>query len=471
MFFAPFSANENTAKLRGVKYTSTYSTLHNTSILLLLLLLFLNGCNNFTAHHESIPTLQTITKERTVTANITPSEPTFAPQQKAFPFIKKAPEKTKTSIFLAHLSQHDITLIKEEASRVILPRWQTIDTRSQKVRMRMLDILNTLSAPQELLFIPVAESSYNPYALSASGAFGLWQLMPRTAVELGALHKNGIDGRRQIETSTKAAISYLLTLHQRFDDWTLAICAYNLGPWGVERRLRKKPWTHDMGLNALPFPAETKHYVKQILGMIALADAGKLVFSKGLTTQSIHIDAPIDLTQIEQASGLQKAMLFHFNPGFDYQHYTQQKVTLHLPEENHQILQHVLNNNPNNFKPKFINISIKKGDSLWSISRKHHTSIRHLKQLNPKLGNVLSIGKSITVPASNHFTTASNKANPLLSQGRRIRYKVRSGDSLWKIAKKFGTSTRAIAKSNQIRANKLIRPGDKLWIIAQLRPR
>jgi membrane-bound lytic murein transglycosylase D len=74
------------------------------------------------------------------------------------------------------------------------------------------------------------------------------------------------------------------------------------------------------------------------------------------------------------------------------------------------------------------------------------------------------------VPASGSFTTVSSKANPLLSTGRRIRYKVRNGDSLWKIAKKFGTSTRAIARTNHMPANRLIRPGDRIWVIARFQP-
>ncbi|MDQ6977899.1 MAG: lytic transglycosylase domain-containing protein, partial [Ghiorsea sp.] len=174
------------------------------------------------------------------------------------------------SVFLQGLSAADIEQVKSEAKRTLSPIWQRIDERAHRVRFRIVQVLNEMNAPHELLYIPVAESGYNPYALSPAGAFGLWQLMPRTAKELGAKSKNGLDGRRHVESSTKAATKYLLALYQRFDSWPLAICAYNLGPWGVQRRLNKKPWSPDMGLDALPFPGETRHYVKQILGMIAL---------------------------------------------------------------------------------------------------------------------------------------------------------------------------------------------------------
>jgi len=280
-----------------------------------------------------------------------------------------------------------------------------------------------------------------------------------------------LDGRRHVEQSTKAAAAYFLKLHKRFDSWPLALCAYNLGPWGVQRRLNKQPWQPEMGLNALPFPAETKHYVKQILGMIVLLEKGEISFSEPLNTIDYQVEAPIDLIQLEKTSGLEKHELFRLNPELDYQHYLRQDITLHLPVENIENIEIALANKPNIFKPKFIQVKIRKGDSLWKIAHRHHTNIAYLRKLNPKLKNTLSIGHKITVPASRSFANnTSHKANPLLASGRRIRYKVKSGDSLWTIAKKFGTSTKAIARINQISTRKLLRPGDRLWIVARFRP-
>ena len=375
-----------------------------------------------------------------------------------------------SSLFLKDLIDTDLEKVKEEARRTTLPIWENINKRSEKVQHRVQLTLNELGAPKELLFVPVAESGYNPYALSPAGAFGLWQLMPRTAKELGAHSTNGINARRNIETSTQAAAKYLLSLHDRFNDWPLAICAYNLGPWGVERRLKKKPWDYSMGLDKLPFPAETRHYVKQILGMIALEQEGELTFNEPMVTETIAVNAPIDLTQLESKSGLEKNELFQLNPGLEFQHYINKDLTLHLPKENIVHLENVLSETPDIFKPKYISIKIKSGDSLWTIAKRHKTTVRELQKLNPKLSSTLTIGKHITVPASSNPSTVSNKANPLLAKGRRIHYKVRQGDSLWTIAKKFGTSMRSIARTNQIGKNQLIRPGDRLWIVARYKP-
>ncbi len=380
------------------------------------------------------------------------------------------PEADKLSPFLVNLTPKDMDIIQTEARRTSFSNWQNIDARAKGSRQRMLHLLDEMNAPKELLFVPVAESGYNPYALSPTGALGLWQLMPKTAIELGATHRHGLDGRRHIEQSTRAAVSYFLKLHQRFDDWTLALAAYNLGPWGVQRRLNKTPWKTEDGLNALPFPTETKHYVKQILGMIALQGKGELNFSEPLQTVDYHINPPIDLTHLEKVAGLEKNDLFRLNPELDYQHYLKQAVTLHLPQESITRIDHALQKDNNIFKPKFIHVKIKQGDSLWKIAHRHHTNIAYLRKLNPKLRSVLSIGRTIKVPAFRSFATTSHKANPLLANGRRIRYKVKNGDSLWTIAKKFGTSTKAIARINQISIKKLLRPGDRLWIVARFRP-
>lgn len=380
-------------------------------------------------------------------------------------------EHLPTSAFLVDLTIKDLNTIQIEARRVALANWTSIDKRAQTTRQRVVQTLHDAGVPEELAFVPVAESGYNPYALSPVGALGLWQLMPLTAIELGALHRHGLDGRRHVEQSTLAAAKYFLKLHQRFDSWPLALAAYNLGPWGVQRRLNKSPWQPSMGLNAMPFPGETKHYVKQILGMILLHQQGEITFSEPVETVDFQVDPPIDLLQLETVAQLEKNQLFRLNPELDYQHYLKRSITLHLPQQAINHITAALNKNPDIFKPKFSAIKIKQGDSLWKIARKHHTSIAYLRKLNPKLKNTLSIGKHITVPASHTFaTSASAKANPLLANGRRIRYKVRSGDSLWKIAKKFGTSSKAIARINQISVKKLLRPGDRLWIVARFRP-
>ncbi len=459
-YLSPLSLNKFDDSLRPVDtfFAKTYITTLAGAVLTALFL----GCaqqHPITAH-TPIPTPQAQSNQPV----------NLPPHQKQRPHTQKHIAPFPSSDFLRNLTEADLNMIIHEVKRTTHPHWQNIDNRAQLSQHRILRILKDMNAPDELLFVPVAESGYNPYALSPTGALGLWQLMPKTALELGVTHKHGLDGRRHIEHSTHAAISYLLKLYKRFDDWILALAAYNLGPWGVQKRLKQTPWQPKDGLNALPFPAETRYYIKQILGMIALSEQGELTFSEPIPTVAYPIAPPIDLTHLEKVAGLKKNDLFRLNPELDHQRYLKRSITLHLPQESIRRIEQRLQENPNLFKPKFVDIRVKPGDSLWKIAHRHHTNIAYLRKLNPKLKPVLSIGQLVKVPASGSFATAAQKTNPLLTNGKRIRYKVKHGDSLWTIAKKFGTSSKAIARMNQIPINQLLRPGDRLWIVARFRP-
>ncbi len=91
--------------------------------------------------------------------------------------------------------------------------------------------------PAELALLPFIESNYNPFAYSLAGATGLWQMMPGTGAGMGLTINWWYDGRRDIITSTQAALTYLQHLHQQFHgDWLLAIAAYDAGEGRVKKR-------------------------------------------------------------------------------------------------------------------------------------------------------------------------------------------------------------------------------------------
>jgi membrane-bound lytic murein transglycosylase D len=359
----------------------------------------------------------------------------------------------------------DLAASQAEVKRHVLPHWPNIAERSRYVRGRLLPVLEAMDAPAGLQAIPVIESGYNPYALSYAGAMGLWQLMPRTAKWLGVSNSGGLNGRRNVEISTQAAVDYLISMRERFDNWPLAFAAYHLGPTAVARRLKRSPWVPEDGLNNMPVPSITRAYVRHVIGFAALLQMKSVEFPEPFPTTSLQLFPPVDLKMLASVSSLDHKILFLFNPGLDHSQYLKNEVTLHIPREHEAIVLQKLEE----VGPKYVYATIQSGDSLWTLARRHHTSVNHLRSLNPGLGDLLRIGKQMKVPA-NQLARANPLPNPLLSQGRRIRYKVRSGDSLWVIAQRFGTTTRDIARSNQISQTALIRPGDTLWIIARIRP-
>lgn len=378
--------------------------------------------------------------------------------------LKLHDDAHKLDPLLQEINPDDLVKARTLAKRNFLRSWNTIAIRSRYVRYRLLESLKQEEMPVSLQVMPIVESCYNPYAFSKAGATGLWQLMPGTARELGLHPSNGRDGRRNVEHSTQAAIEYLSMLYDRFHSWPLSIAAYNMGPNGLERRLKKSPWKNSDGLDNMPIPMSTRIYVKRIIGLAALLDKGEFSLPEPVETKVLLLQPPVDVIRLVEIADMEKEEIFRFNPSLNQAQYMKRPVSIHVPVSKYSQLKAKMKL----AGPKYHQLTIREGDSLWKIARAINTSIDNLRQLNPGVVTKLSIGQKLKVPA-NKVAQASPSPNPLLPSGRRIRYKVRSGDSLWRIAHRFGTTPKAIARSNQLSLKTLIRSGDTLWILARLK--
>ncbi len=365
---------------------------------------------------------------------------------------------------LKGLSARDLAHIQAEAKRIYAKLWPVFAERSRYVRGRILPVFEQLHAPRSLDVVPVVESGYNPYALSSAGATGLWQLMPGTARVLGMHAPRGINARRDVARGTEGAVRYLMAMKARFGNWPLAFAAYHRGPGNIARAIRRHPWQPSDGLDHLPVPLITRTYVCSILGLSALIQRGVWHFPAPWPVRALTLRAPVDINLLIRAAGISRDAMFRFNPGLDHSQYLDAPVTLYAPESMHnRILAFALQ-----AIPTHIYIRIRPGDNMWTLARRYHTTLRHLKHINPGTGHLLRPGRSLQVPAR-RFNAAYPLPNPLLARGRRIHYRVRGGDNLWNIAKRFGTTPRAIARANSLRQT-MLHPGDLLWILARIRP-
>jgi len=176
--------------------------------------------------------------------------------------------------------------------------------------------------PGELALIPVIESEFNPNDHSNKGATGLWQLMSGTAHELGVNVKSGYDGRKNVVSSTNAALAYFKDLGDDFKgDWYLAIAAYNCGQVRIASAV-KKTGSHNFW--NLPLPRETRCYVPKLLAVAAIIENPEKygvqlppINNKPYFTQ-IKAEKPINLTKLASASGISIDTLRTLNP--DYNH-------------------------------------------------------------------------------------------------------------------------------------------------------
>lgn len=179
--------------------------------------------------------------------------------------------------------------------------------------------LQKYGLPTELKYLSMIESGLNPTALSRVRAGGLWQFMPATGREFGLYQDNYIDERFEPVKATEAACRYLKQLYNIFGDWELALASYNTGPGNVKRAMRRSHGTTFWGIyNALP--KETRSYVPQYVAMNYMMNYGNDhgVYAQNpeyqIPNDTIHVNGYVNLVTFCEQSGIDFAELNKLNP-------------------------------------------------------------------------------------------------------------------------------------------------------------
>ena len=275
--------------------------------------------------------------------------------------------------------------------------------------------LDALSMPLEIKYLAIVESALNPEARSPVGATGLWQFMYGTGKMMGLEVNNYIDERQDPLKATQAALKYLQQLHEMFGDWNLALAAYNSGPGNVRKAIRRAGGQKDFWAIRHFLPRETAGYVPALLTTMYLFEyAEEHGFELPKTplvayaTDTIHLKKAISFTQLSKALSLPEKTIEQLNPVY--------KLGI-IPE---------IKGKPQALRlpPKAIDLFIDQQDSIYAA-----------------------------VAAE---MAASKKPFPALQTvGAPLRYSVKSGDYLGKIAQRYGLRVSDIKKWNRLRNNKL----------------
>lgn len=149
-----------------------------------------------------------------------------------------------------------------------LASFQRLLERSQPYLFHIVNEVEQRGMPAEIAFLPLVESAFNAQATSHVGAAGLWQFMPATGRQYGLEQTWWYDGRRDVVAATRAALDYLEVLHRQFNDWHLALAAYNWGEGNLSRAIaRNRAAGLGEDFASLKLPKETRNYVPKLLAV------------------------------------------------------------------------------------------------------------------------------------------------------------------------------------------------------------
>lgn len=346
-----------------------------------------------------------------------------------------------------------------------------IQQRAEPYLFFILEEIEKQKVPGEIALLPAIESAFKPEAYSRSHAAGLWQFIPSTGRLFGLKQTEWYDGRRDIIASTQAAVSYLKQLSQEFDgDWFKALASYNAGKGNIRKAIRKNK---HKGLPSdywsLSLRKETMDYVPRLLAIakiFANPDKYHLKLEKIPNEphfEMVHLDSQIDLSKAAELAQLPLDDFLKLNPAFNrWSTSPHGPHRLLLPKHKADIFKKNLAKLPENLRLRWIRHTVKEGESLSFIAKKHNASIESIKKHNNLTSNRIIPGKQLLIPASDRPRSIAN-----LSKTRF--YRVKKGDSFWKIARRFSISQRDLARWNQLSLRQPLRPGQKLRIRTRAR--
>lgn len=372
------------------------------------------------------------------------------------------------------------------------------------------ETLNKYNLPTELKYMSIIESMLNIRATSRAGARGLWQFMYNTGRNYGLEINSFVDERLDVEKAVDAAARYLADAYSIFGDWALAISSYNCGAGNVSKAIRRAGGARDFW-SIYPFlPRETRGYMPAFVGamyaMTYYREYGIQPMNVGMPAQTdtIEIHRNLHFQQVNQVVGVPLEDLRNLNPQYTHDIIPGDSKTyiLNLPftwtsafleadqdslykfKADSLMSEKVIKDVKSASTEQRIAYRVKNGDYLGRIASKYGVSVNqikswnHLRSNNIRIGQILyiykggsgpktssSAGSSSTTSGTKNSTASSSSSAKITtgSNGEKI-YTVKSGDTLYGIAKSFpGVSADDIKKANHLGSSS-IRPGQKLII-------
>lgn len=338
--------------------------------------------------------------------------------------------------------------------------------RSGKYRPMILKKLEAAGLPAELSWIPLIESGFKVKALSHARALGLWQFIPSTGYKFGLKRDQYIDERMDFEKSTDAAIAYLKELHSIFGDWSTVLAAYNCGEGRVLRVIRTQNINYlddfwDL-YGRLPF--ETARYVPRFLAALHIIEnldkygLSDIEADLPLAFETVEVHRQVHLKDIAPPLGTTVNTLKDLNPELRHSVLPPSKYALRVSIGKTDLLLAAIDQVPLSGPPRpaYVYHRVKPGETLSTIARRYHTSVKKIMWANNlKRSSYIVAGKKLKIPQRGMVVVRTQTSNQPTREAWNRKHVVKSGDSLWIIAKRYGTTTQKIQEMNRLTTTRL----------------
>ncbi len=358
--------------------------------------------------------------------------------------------------------------------------------RGKRYEPMIRETFRASGIPEDMYYLGLVESGYDPHAYSRAAAVGMWQFMSTTGRGVGLRIDHWVDERRDPVRATWGAARFLNSLQKQFGSYFLAAAADNGGPGRVSRGLARfqdelEEVEGDDRFFALAeqryLHSETRNYVPQL---IAAALVGKDPARYGLhisdsvppfAYDSVMLPPFTSLGTVARAAGITIDEARDLNPHFLRGVTPPGKPSqIRIPVGTESTFVARFDSLPEAARDAFTKVTSKKGQTLASIAKAHDVNARILAWYNPSLSTSkrLPAGKTVLIPAGHVIAAARDVPDPRIerygsSSGRRVVHVVKRGESLGLIAKRYRTTVNALMRANGLKRT-VVYPGQSILV-------